>query len=69
MQGPGGDKTGATRARNPQAAPLQGADMGVLPERIKARLRRKEDGHDVIGITISLKTVKAVIRWIRGMHK
>ena len=43
--------------------------MGVLPERIKARLRRKEDGHDVIGITISLKTVKAVIRWIRGMHK
>ena len=33
----------------------------MLPDWIKQNLRRREDGHDVIGVTISLSTVKKIV--------
>lgn len=36
-----------------------------LPDPIKHRLRRKEDGRDVVGVTVSLRTVKTVVKWIK----
>jgi hypothetical protein len=39
--------------------------MGVLPGWMKRNLRKREDGRDVIGITVSYRTVKKVIQAVK----
>ena len=39
----------------------------MLPKRLKAMLRNREDGHDVIGITVSLATVRRVIKAVKRL--
>ena len=41
----------------------------MLPKRLKTMLRNREDGHDVIGITVSLATVRRVIAWFRQKRR
>ena len=36
-----------------------------LPNKLKHSLRNREDGKDVIGITVSLSTVKKLVAWIK----
>lgn len=40
-----------------------------LPGWLKRNLRNKEDGRDIIGIMISVRTVKRVIKWIKKRRK
>jgi len=37
-----------------------------LPQRLKKRLRNREDGRDVIGIMISWRTVKKIAEWVKA---
>ena len=39
----------------------------MLPKRLKAMLRNREDGHDVIGITVTLATVKRMINAVKRL--
>ena len=39
----------------------------MLPKRLKTMLRNREDGHDVIGITVSLATVRRVIKAVKRL--
>ena len=41
----------------------------ILPKRIRDMLRNRENGHDIIGITVTLATVKRVIAWFRQKRR
>ena len=36
-----------------------------LPNKLKHSLRNREDGKDIIGITISLSMIKKLVAWIK----
>jgi len=41
----------------------------MLPKRLKAMLRNREDGHDVIGITVTLATVRRVVTAVKRLFR
>lgn len=41
----------------------------MLPDWMKRNLRKREDGRDVIGITISYRTIKRIVKAIQKMRR
>lgn len=40
----------------------------MLPDSIKRRLRNREDGRDIIGFTVSLRTIRKIIKLLGGWY-
>lgn len=41
----------------------------MLPDHIKSRLKRREDGRDIIGVSISIGTIKKVVKAVKSIIK